>query len=214
METLNAIENADASKETHAPRYQRKTLFIGLGIAALLIGIALFVTQGYVVAATVNGTPISRLSVIRDLEQRSGKQALEAKIRDSLITSEIEKAGIAIPEDEVNAEIEKIKQQVTGQGGAFEQALAEQGMTEAALREEIVIQKGMEKLLEDKVQITEADVDAFVEENKIKKPQGLAEADFRSQVLDGMKRQKFQTEAQAWIADLEANANITYYVDY
>lgn len=191
-----------------------KPLYIAIGVAVILIITALFFAKGLFVAATVNGSPISRLSVIKELEKQGGKQALEAIIDKKLIETELSKQKVTATKEEVDAEIEKIKAQVASQGGTLEAALAQQGMTEEKLREQITIQKKLEKLLADKVAVTEAEIDTYIKDSKATPPKDVKMEDFRKQINDQLKGQKFQQEAQKWVADLTASAKIKYYVNY
>lgn len=191
-----------------------KPLVIAIGVAIILIVVALFFAKGIFVAATVNGSPISRLSVIQELEKQGGKQTLESLIDKKLIETELNKQKVSVTKEEVDAEIEKIKTQVTAQGGTLEVALAQQGMTEEKLREQIMIQKKLEKLLADKVTVTEADIDTYIKDSKVTPPKDLKMEDFRKQISDQLKQQKFQQEAQKWVSDLTASAKIKYYVNY
>lgn len=191
-----------------------KPLVIAIGIAVVLITVALFFTKGIFVVATVNGSPISRLSVIKELEKQGGKQALEAIIDKKLIETELNKKGVIASKEEIDAEIEKIKAQVASQGGTLEAALVQQGLTEEKLREQITIQKKLEKLLADKVTITDAEIDTYIKDSKATPPKDVKMEDFRKQIGDQLKQQKFQQEAQKWVADLTASAKIKYYVNY
>jgi parvulin-like peptidyl-prolyl isomerase len=191
-----------------------KPLYIAIGVAVLLILIALFFAKGLFVAATVNGSPISRFAVISELEKQGGKQALEALVDKKIIGSELNKKGVNIPKEEVDAEIEKIKAQVTAQGGTLEMALAQQGLTEESLREQITIQKKLEKLLAGKITVTDLEIDAYIKDSKAALPKDMKMEDFKKQVGEQLKQQKFQTEAQQWVSDLTASAKIKYYVNY
>ena len=191
-----------------------KPLYIAIGAAVVLIIIALFFAKGLFVAATVNGSPISRLSVIAELEKQGGKQALEAIIDKKLIETELNKKGINVSKEEIDAEIEKIKTQVTSQGGTLEAALAQQGLTEEKLREQITIQKKLEILLADKVAVSEAEIDAYIKDSKATPPKDVKMEDFRKKISEQLKQQKFQSEAQKWVSDLTTNAKIKYYVNY
>lgn len=191
-----------------------KPLYIAIGVAVILIIIALFFAKGIFVAATVNGSPISRLSVIKELEKQGGKQALEAIIDKKLIEAELNKQKMTATKEEVDAEIEKIKAQVTAQGGTLEMALSQQGLTEEKLREQITIQKKLEKLLADKVAVSEAEIDAYIKDSKATPPKDMKTEDFRKQISEQLKQQKFQSEAQQWVSDLTTNAKIKYYVNY
>lgn len=191
-----------------------KPFVIAIGIAVILIIVALFFSNGLFVAATVNGSPISRLSVIQELERQSGKQALELLINQKLIEIELNKQSINVTPTEVDDEIKKIEAEIVSQGGTLEAAIAQQGMTEEKLREEIMIQKRIEKLLADKVAVTDVEIDTYLKDSKITLPEGVTMEDYRKQIGEQLKGRKFQQEAQRWISDLTASAKIKYYVNY
>lgn len=191
-----------------------KPLVIAIGVSVILILVALFFAKGIFVAATVNGSPISRLSVIKELEKQGGKQALEAIIDKKLIETELKKQNVSVTPAEIDEEIKKIEAQIASQGGTLEAALAQQGMTEEKLREQITIQKKLEKLLTDKVATTDAEIDAYIKDSKATPPKDVKMEEFRKQISDQLKQQKFQQEAQKWVSDLTANAKIKYYVNY
>ncbi len=191
-----------------------KPLVIGIGVGTIFVVVALFFAKGIFVAATVNGSPISRLSVIQELEKQGGKQALESIINKKLIETELNKQNITVTKEEVDEEIKKIEEQVASQGGTLDQALTMQGMTKEKLVEQITIQKKLEKLLTDKVAVTEAEVDTYIKASKATPPKEVKMEDFRKQISDQLKQQKFQGEAQKWVADLTASAKIKYYVNY
>ena len=191
-----------------------KPLFIIIGVVTLLVFVALFFAKGFFVAATVNGSPVSRLSVIKELEKQGGKQALEAIINKKLIETELNKQNVSVTQEELDEEIKKIETQVASQGETLKNVLFMQGMTEEKLREQIAIQKRMEKLLADKIAVTDAEVDVYIKDNKATAPEDIKMEDFRKQLSDQLKQQKFQQEAQKWVSDLTANAKIKYYVNY
>lgn len=191
------------------------TMKTAIPICALLIILSiLYYYKGVFVVATVNGSSISRLSVIKELEKQGGKKVLEAMVNNKIIETELNKQKINVTSVEVDEEMKKIEAQVTSQGGTLEMALAQQGMTEEKLREQIIIQKKLEKLLADKVSVSDVEIDAHIKESKETLPQGMKMEDFRKQVSEEVKQQKFQGEAQKWVSDLTAGAKIKYYVSY
>lgn len=219
MENPNTSENQVSSHEKKPDHvnvtFKRlKPLHIVIGVVVLLIIVALFFAKGLFVAATVNGSPISRLSVIQELEKQGGKQALEVIINKKLIETELNKQNITVTQEEVDGEMKKIEAQVASQGGTLKAALAQQGMTEEKLREQITIQKKLEKLLADKVAVTDAEIDAYIKDSKATPPKDVTTEDFRKQISEQLKQQKFQQEAQKWVSDLTASAKIKYYVNY
>ncbi len=218
MENTNAPENQLSQQENKSShinlKFNPKPLVIVIGVAVILILIALFFTKGLFVAATVNGSPISRLSVIKELEKQGGKQALKAIIEKKIIETELNKQNVSITPAEIDEEIKKIEAQVASQGGTLKAALAQQGLTEEKLREQITIQKKLEKLLADKVAVTDAEVDTYLKDSKTTPPKDVKIEDFRKQIGERLKQQKFQQEAQKWVSDLTASAKIKYYVNY
>ena len=95
MENTTSENNRD--REENKPAYvnfkfkKPKPLLIAIVVAVILILVALFFAKGIFVVATVNGSPISRLSLIQELEKQGGKQALEAIIDKKLIETELKK---------------------------------------------------------------------------------------------------------------------------
>jgi parvulin-like peptidyl-prolyl isomerase len=98
------------------------------------------------VVATVNGQPISRLSLIREMEKSSGKQVLEGLIGKTLILQEAKKQNVFVGKEDVDQEIAKIEENFKNQGQDLNQLLAFQGMTRADLEKQIQLQKMAERL--------------------------------------------------------------------
>ena len=175
---------------------------------------ALFALKGLFIAATVNGSPISRLSVIQELERGSGKAVLESLVVKRLIDNEADKKGIEISDDEVNAELVKVEIQIkAAQGRTLDEALASQGMLLETLKKQIVIQKELEALLADKIQVTDADKEKFIADNKIEIPKG-EEVSYNDQITQEIKQQKLNAESKTFVDSLKAANTIRYFVNY
>lgn len=186
-----------------------------VAVAILIVVLSiLYSYRGLFIAATVNGNPISRLSVIRELEKKSGEQALEALVTKRLISAAAIKAGAVTDSADVDSEIKKITEQIEAQGGTLALALEQQGMTEAEFRDQIVLQKNLEKILGDKVVVTDEDVASYMAQTKAVTPKGVTDEDFKNQIREQLKGQKFNAEASQWVADAKATATINYFVDY
>lgn len=183
-------------------------------IGAVIVVLALlFVVKGLFVAAMVNGSPISRLAVIQELERGSGKAALESLVIEKLINNEADKKGIIVSDEDVDAEVSNAEAQIKSQGGTLEEALASQGMTLEILRKQIAIQKKLEGLLADKVQVTEADIEKFIADNKIEIPKG-EEASYNAQITQEVKQQKLSAESKTLVDSLKTENTIRYFVNY
>lgn len=179
----------------------------------LVVLAALFAIKGLFVAAMVNGSPISRLSVIQELERGSGKAALESLIIEKLINNEADKKGIVVTDDQVSVEVANAEAQIKSQGGTLIEALASQGMSLETLRKQIMIQKKLEALLVDKIQVSNDDLTKFIADNKIEIPKG-EENSYNAQITQEIKQQKLSTESKALIDSLRAENSIRYFVSY
>ena len=193
-------------------KMSRRDIILTIVILVILGGA--FAYKGLFVAATVNNMPISRLSVIQELEKNSGQQALDIIITKKLIEAEATKAKVTVSQTDIDAEIKKIEDQVSKQGGTLEMALAQQGITEEQLREQLDLQKKMEKILEEKIRITDEEVSQYLAQSQTDIPNGVSDEDFKNQIREQLKGQKFNAEADKWITGIRAAAKIQYFVDY
>lgn len=179
----------------------------------IIVGALAYRYKGLLIAATVNGSSISRLSVIEELEKKSGKATLDALIIQKLIETEAQKKGITVNDNDVNAEIKKIEDQLKEQGKTLAEALSAQGMTEKGLRVQLAIQKRLEKLLADKTQVTDEEIAQFIKDSKIVIPAGQEDS-YKNQARDQIQQNKLNDAAGVFIDSLRSSAKIKYFVNY
>lgn len=180
----------------------------------IIIGALGFYFKGLFVAATVNGSLISRYAVIAELEKASGAQALDSLVIQKLIENEARKKGIALSSDELSAEIKIIEDQVKAQGGTLNEMLAAQGVTREDFVKQITTQKKLEKLIPvDKVQVADSEIGQYIKDNKIKIPKGK-EAEYKNQIAEQLRQQKLSDAAMALIDSLRSQAKIHYFIKY
>lgn len=190
---------------------KQKLLVAGGVLVAIFL---LFLGRGLFVAATVNGVPVSRLEVIKELEKQGGQQVLDTIINEKLILQEAKKANLAVTDEEINSKIEGFKEQLTSEGQDFDSLLELQGISAEDFREQVMLQLYLEKLLSDRVQLTEEEVNSFLEANRDFMPAGLSDDEMKQLAEEELKQQKLSTEFAAWLPELKANANINYLVEY
>jgi foldase protein PrsA len=192
-------------------KISRKNAIIIIVIIAL--GVLAYVYKGLFIAATVNGSPISRLAIVQELEKMSGKNLLDSLIVEKLVEKEADAKKIIVSNDEINGEIKKIEDQIASQGSTLDAALSSQGMSLEDLKKQIVFQMEIEKLLADKVNVTDEEVAQYIKDNAISIPEGQ-EAATASQIKDELKNQKLGKESNALIIALKSQAKIRYFVNY
>lgn len=183
-------------------------------LAIILLGLGLYFFKSLFIAATVNGQPISRLQVVQELEKQSGQQTLESLVTKNLILQEMEKNNITVNEEEISAEIKKIEDALKQQGRTLSDALAQQGLSRPELEEQLRIQKMIEKLFSKDAVVSDAEVNAYIEENKDALPTDQEESALKATIKEQLKQQKLTTKFQTWLEGLQKKAKIDYYVNY
>ena len=184
-------------------------------IALIFLGLfSLFVLKQFIIAATVNGQPISRLEVISALEKQGGKQTLDNMITKTLILQEGKKRNIEVSQDEIEAEIQKINETLKEQQTTLEAALELQGMTRKELDEDIRLQLLVQKLVDSQVTVGDEEVTEYVTENEELFPDSTSEEEKISQAREQLKAQKVQLETQTLIENLQKNSKTIYFVTY
>lgn len=217
MENISETTQAASISENNSTKNKKqKSISVKAAVIiaiVVIIGALVYQYKGIFIAAMVNGAPISRYAVIHELEKEMGKKMLDTLITEKLINDEAQKKGITVTNEEVAAEIKTIEDQIKAQGGTLDQALAAQGITRDSFNEQITIQKKVEKILADKTQVTDAEVDKYISDNQITIPSGQ-EASYKEQIKNEIKQQKLSTEVQTLINSLKSQAKIQYFVNY
>lgn len=189
----------------------RKRFFIPLVI--VLLAVLAYVGLQQLVVATVNGVPISRITLLKEMESQIGDQVLDSLVTRQLIIQEAKNNNITVSEEEIDQEIASLKEQFSASGQDFEQLLQLQGMTMERVREEIRLQKVIEKSVGSDIEITDEEINAFVEENSAFLPEGQDTNDpqLREDVKEQLRQQKIGEKTNEWIEQLKADASIKYY---
>lgn len=185
----------------------------------ILVAALLFLGAGYLlkdvfIVAMVNGKPVYRWSVVQRLEDQGGKQILDSLITEALVKQAIKDSGVKVEQAEIDAAVSEIEGRIAAQGMTLDQALKDQGMTKDQLIEDIVMQKSAEKIVGDKVQVTDEEVAAYIEENKQYFPEGSDLESMKDLVKSQLKSSKVSTEIQTWVQSLQDNAKIIYLKNY
>ena len=192
-----------------------KNKIFSIGIVVILVSFVLgFLLKGTLISATVNGKPISRFAVIKQLESRQGVTVLDGLITEELIRQEATKKGVKIDNNEIDDEIIIIEESLATQSQTLDQVLELQGMTRKQLVEQIKLQKMIERLLEDQVTVGEEEITAYIEANPDTFPEDSNTEEVRGVVREQLKQQKLGSTFQAWFEEVKAKAKINYFTKY
>ncbi|MFO7173530.1 MAG: peptidylprolyl isomerase [Bacillota bacterium] len=117
--------------------------------------------------ATVNGEVITKQELYDALVAQGGPQTLERLIQDRLVRQEARKAGVTVTAGEVQAEIDKIKEQMGGEA-QFQFVLGQYGMTLEDLKQRVETNLYIKKILEPQIrqELTEEKLRQYFEEHK------------------------------------------------
>lgn len=209
-----SVRSRSVSKKIESKKiFTKRNAFVALALVIVLIGVLLYVFRGLFVVATVNGQIISRFDLTQELDKKSGKQTLDALVTRDLILQEMKKKNITVTDAEVNAEMTKIGSALSKQGRTLDEALTQQGLTKADLIDQLKIQKMIEKLFAKDITVSSKEVDTFLEQNKDSLPTGQDTATLRASAQEQVKQQKLTSKFQTWLASLQKNAKIQYFVN-
>lgn len=183
--------------------FPKKYLLFFLAII-VFIGISYLGFRLFFVAS-VNGRLISRYSVIKELEKQGGKRTVDILILENLINQEAKKKKITISDKELKEELFKIEKNVSSQGATLDLLLEQQKMTKKDFEKQIILKLLVEKMIDNKVSITDKEVDEYL---------SYYPDLTREQVKESISQQKLQDKIEAFLSDLKSKAKINYFIRY
>lgn len=196
-----------------------KRLFSVQKNIVFMVAILLVLGVGYLakdmfVVAMINGKPIFRWTVIQRLEEQGGKQVLDSLVTETLVRQAVKNANVDVDQSEIDIAVKEIEDRIVAQGMTLDQALEEQGMTRDQLIDDIVLQKSAEKVVSEKVVITDDEISQYIEENAEFFPEEADPESFRETVREQLYSAKLNEEIQVWVQDLQDNSKVIYLKEY
>lgn len=208
-------------KEEKESREEKRSFWGRLRKNKVAIAILLIVVvglgyyfRGFLVAAVVNGKPISRISLIKELERQGGKAALDSLVTEALIEGEARKQGISVLPKEVDEEVAKIEQQLAEQGQDLNQVLVAQGMDRTDLAKQVRLQKLVEQIVGSEVAANEEEITKYLEDYGSYLSQDLSEEEKRARAKEQVEQQKLSEKFYAWLTEAKEKAKINYFVSF
>ena len=209
------LEDKD-KKEVKVKKASSKKFVLLVFFLLLLTALGLWIYShlDWFVVATVNGKPIWRTELIKELEKRSGKQTASFLLSKALVYQEAKNKGINVSENEIKDLFNKYDEQFKTQGTSLKDALSLQGITEDSYKEELKYELTVRKLLADKIAVTDDEIKEYYDKNK---------GQFgKDQTLDAVKEtikqvlsdQKLSFNYQTLIQDLESKAKVKRFFNF
>jgi len=125
-----------------------------------------------------------------------------------LVQQEAKNRNVNVSQEDLDAEFKKIEERFTSQGQNLDEVLKSQGYSKEDLYEQVELQLLVEKMVADKIQITDEDVTKYITDNKQFLPTGTPEEDQRKDAQESLRQEKINTEGQTLIQELKAKAKI------
>lgn len=190
------------------PHVNPTSLIIVLVVLGVVL--ALYLLRDQYLVAIVNNRPITRLAVLEELEKvkrQDVSDVVNTMIDKQLIFAEAKKRNITVSDDEVNKEINKIEANLKQYGQTLDSQLSAYGLTLEGLKENIRLQKYVEKMI-GTVNVTDKEVQDYLQKNKDMLPQDQDEAKVKESVKQQLQSQKMEQKYQELITKLRKEADI------
>lgn len=158
------------------------------------------------IAAMVNGQPISNIELQFKLNKQYKSQVLDQMVTEKIITEEATKNNTMPTEADIDKKIAEIETQVGG-AQALDSILSQQNQTRSSIRDQIKLPMAMEKLYEKEATVSASEVQNFIETNK----DYLKATDSASQIKEAeniLKQQKLSQISAQKFQELKQKAKI------
>lgn len=189
---------------------------IGAIALVVIIIIALFAykNKGIFIAAIVNGQPVTRLSVVNQLEKQGGKIVLNDMVSQLLIVQEAKNKNITITQKDINDETKSFSENLTRNGETLDRYLTSQALTRQEFEDRVKFKVTAQKILGKSIIPTNQEIDDYIQTAKDQIPENTNMDNYRKTVAYELMQQKLSDKVQTLIQDLKKKAKIDYFVQY
>lgn len=184
------------------------TIYTGGTIILLVVVFvaALFIfNRSIFIAGQINGKFVTTPEFYSNLVVNSGEDTWDQLVRETLIKQEAAKKGVTATQSDINTKIKDLEKRFGGKE-TFESTLAQNNTSIDDLKDQIVIQILVEKLLEDKIKVSAKEIAEYKKENK-----SSLNGQTNKQIEEALKAQKLNEEFLTWFEGVKKNANLKTY---
>lgn len=192
----------------------KRNKILVLVLVLIALGLLAYKYKSAFIAATVNGNPIFRWEVTKVLEAQGGNQALSMLTEKRLIEGEAAINKIVINPSEIDSKIKVIEDSLKSGGQTLDSYLQANGGTREQLIEMVRYEILVEKLLKDRVSVSDEEITKYIEDNKTTFPDLKDDEQGRSLVKEELQRTKLSEEYSKYVSELKARSSINTFVKY
>lgn len=207
-ETVEA-EKKDTGKKSFVSRH--KFIIITVLVVVAVLAYLAYTNKSYVIAATVNGQPIYRHTLLLTTEQVHGPMVLEQLINEQVVAQEASKRGLVVTQEDLDTEFQNLKDRYQKEQGVDLEAVMQQnGVTRQEVQKNLTPQALQNKLImSEGIVATDDEVDAFFVSNPTLLPEDAEEA---ATARENLKQSLKDQKVQGFLQGLRAKAKIDYYI--
>ncbi len=196
----------------------QKTLHTKIELALLLkiLGTILVVyvlvtayRQGVIAPLFVNGRPITFGDMITSYKYHEPGNVVDQVILEKIVDYEAQKRNIIVTKEELEAEISRMQQTVSENGRTLYQLAIDSGQTTADINRNIRTHITITKILEQDTDITDEDIDRFINTHPDLYPYKNRE-EVRQEVKRILLQQAIKDQYDTWAIEAKANYQIEY----
>ena len=210
--TSSKKSSTGQSKKTNITKILKSVaIWVGVFVITLIVvDYAVQYLNHKASVAIVNGERIYRGEFNEQLEEACGANTVSQMIDEALIYQEADKEGISASDEDIDKEIESLEENYGGRE-ELEEELEVRNITMESLRQQITTTLLVEKMLEDRIEITEEEKKEFYEEYKdvlFTEDEDPTYEEAEEQITETLMDQKLNQEYQVWIVEIQEDANI------
>lgn len=189
------------------PKRKFNLMWVGALVVVLVIVGWWYKTRTWPIVAMVNGWPITRYQVDKKLWSQDNGQTLQGVIMQKLIEQELANQKVEVTQADIDKKMSDIKNSI-GPGQDLNALLAARGTNLTDFTSQVTLQLRIEKLLADKLTVSDAEVTKYIQDNPTSFQPGASDSAKLTQARQAVQDQKFQTEFTTWLTGLQKKAKI------
>lgn len=204
-------ESPVSADMTLSPGMSRKAMMSPRVMTTLIIVVAIALLTykfgPWLVPAIADGKPVTRFAIWNRLEKSYGQQALDDMLNETILDSAIAKSGVIVEQSAIDAQIESLNKQFESLGG-LDEALKQRGLTRTELEKQVRTQLSVEKVLADKVSVTDEEIRAEFDANKATLYKDQKIEDVKGTIGTSLKDGKLREAFLTWFAEIKEQAKV------
>lgn len=178
-----------------------------IAVVLVAIGLITYKVGPWLVPALVNNTPVTRFQLWSKLEKNYGAQALDDMINEKVLDAAIVKQGIKLEQSAVDSEMAKLEKQFESLGG-LDTALTERGLTRTDLDKQIRTQLSVEEILKDKINPTDAEIQADFDAGAKTTYKDKKLEDVKAEITAKLKQSKLSETFVTWFEGVKKDITV------